>query len=168
MNDALSKGLTEHSASRRGARLRFERQRLTCIRCLYFKLGSMANASTQERQSSAQVSLAPARCAAWLRHRYQAPHLGLPVRLSLDSKGGRRRQRNLARESEDRSLRETRKPCSHKLRQRGAARQQATESQLTFDLSGPPKAGPLEGRVRPSSQIHGSFDSSLPAPSASS
>jgi hypothetical protein len=60
VNDALLKGLTERPAERCSARLRFERQRLTCIRSLYFKLGAMANASTRAGQRRAQVSLAAA------------------------------------------------------------------------------------------------------------
>jgi hypothetical protein len=32
---------------------------------------------------------------------------------------------------------------------------QAAEGALTFDLSGPPKAGPLEGRVRRHRQMGG-------------
>jgi len=86
VNDALLKGLTERSAERRCARLRFEWQRLTCIRSLYFKLGSMANASIRTRQSRAQVSLAAARCAATLRHWYQALDLCAPVSLNSRSK----------------------------------------------------------------------------------
>ena len=86
VNDAPPKGFIERAAERSGARLRFERQRLTCIRSLYFKLGSMANASTRARQSRAQVSLAAAQCAARLQHRYQALHLCVPVRLDSESK----------------------------------------------------------------------------------
>jgi hypothetical protein len=41
----------------------------------------------------------------------------------------------------------------NKLRQRKTAAQQATASALTFDLSGPPKAGPLEGMVSPLVQV---------------
>ena len=46
----------------------------------------MANASMRAGKSGAQVSLAAAQCAARLRHRYQAPHLRVPVRLDSGSK----------------------------------------------------------------------------------
>ena len=139
VSDAPPKGLIECAAERGGARFRWTWQRLTCIRSLYFKLGAMANASTRAGQSRAQVSLAAAQCAARLRRRYQALHLCVPVRLDSGSKGGRGRQRNFTRESEDRSLRRACKAVLiHKPKQRWTARQQATESQLTFDLSGPP------------------------------
>jgi len=148
VNDAPPKGLTKHSAERRGARLRFERQRLTCIRSLYFKLRSLANASTRARQSRAQVSLAAAQCATRLRHRYQAPHLCVPVRLGSRSNATVER-RHYTRESEVHGSRRAHKAALiHKLRQREAARRQATESHLTYYLSGEPKASPLEGWVR--------------------
>jgi len=78
-----------------------------------------------------------------------APSAVRASEIGFGKQGGRGRQRNFTRESEDRSLRRARKAALiHKPRQRGTVRQQATESQLTFDLSGWPKASPLEGMVR--------------------
>ena len=139
VTDASPKGLIEYSAEHCGARLRFERQRLACIRSLYFKLGLMANASTRTKQSRAQVSLAAAQCATTLRHRYQALHLCAPVSLGSRSKAAVGRRRHGARDSEDHDSRGASKAAHiHKPKQRRTARQQAIESHLTFDLSGPP------------------------------
>ena len=84
-NDAPLKGLTERSAERRRARLRFERQRLTCIRSLYFKLGAMANASTRSGQRWAQVSLAAAQMCGEASALVPG-HSSVPVRLGSRSK----------------------------------------------------------------------------------
>ena len=67
----------------------------------------------------------------------------------FEEQADRGKQLLCTRESEDHGLRRARKATPiRKLEQRQAARQQATECHLTFDLSGPPKAGPLEGMVR--------------------
>jgi len=59
--------------------------------------------------------------------------------IGFGKQGGRGRQRNFTRESEDRSLRRARKAALiHKLGQRGTATRQVTESQLTLDISGGP------------------------------
>jgi len=82
---APAKGLTERSAERRSARLRFERQRLTCIRSLYFKLGAMANAWTRAGQRRAQVSLAVAQMCGEASELVPG-HSSVPVRLGSRNK----------------------------------------------------------------------------------
>ena len=87
MNDALLKGLTERSAERRCARLRFERQRLTCIRSLYFKLGVMANASAPCRaEKGSSISCGGSNVWRGFGTGYEAIHPRVPVRLGSRSK----------------------------------------------------------------------------------
>ena len=141
-------GFNECAAKRGGARLRWRRQRLTCIRCLYFKLGPTTNAPTRASGAGRkyllrQLHVSPGSTLIPSPSSMRASAIGFrEAKMAEEGEGF------ASRESEDHGSRRARKGAlMHNLRQRETARQQATESALTFDLSGVPKARPLEGRV---------------------
>ena len=129
MNDALLKDLTERSAERCYARLRFERQRLTCIRSLYFKLGAMANTSTRAGQRRDQVSLAAAQVCGEDSELVPGHSSMRAGEIGFEEQGNCGKRKHCTRESDDRGFRGERKAALiHKLKQREAARQQVTEA----------------------------------------
>ena len=135
VNDALLllKSLTERSAERCCARLRFERQKLTCIRSLYFKLGAMANASTRAGQRRAQVSLAAAQMCGEASALVPGHSPMRASEIGFEEQGNCDKRKHCTRESEDHGLRgfeEHAKPRSYTNRgndrRPGNERQKAT------------------------------------------